>query len=218
MPRPAQPGLRFGRTGGELQLSLGTFGLSEVAASANTPVGDHLAIRASARKYNRRGFGEVTGGALDGFELDSAEALLGHLSAEWVPTANLAVRLAGFFHDSDQNGAAQKHLDDPNPDPRQLTQDFPSTFSLDNRSVYAIVDWDTRWGIRLRSLTGFQSLGKRQTVDGDRLTEDLVSVDLTGFGPANFDLLPFWDNDSRALSQELNLAGSEPRLPKTKSK
>lgn len=202
----------FGSRTGELALSLGTFGLLETAASVSSPLSERLALRASARKYRHDGFAEIRGGALDGYDLDDADALQGHLSMEWLASANLAVRLAGFFHRSDQHGAAQKHIADPNPDPRELTQDFPSRFALDDDSVSAIVDWDTPWGVKIRSLTGFQTLRKRQTVDGDRLTEDLVSVDLTGFGPANFDLLPFWDNDSEVLSQEVNVAGSRRRL------
>ena len=199
-------------TAGELALSVGTYDLLEASASVNLPFGERVAVRASARRHVRDGFSEIRGGALDGYDLDDTDALLGHVSMQWVPTGSLALRLAGFFHDSEQHGAAQKHLDDPNPDPRELTQDFPSRFALDNASLSATVDWDTPWGFELRSLTGVQSLSKRQTVDGDRLTEDLVAVDLTGFGPVNFDLLPFWDNDSRALSQEVNLVARGPRL------
>ncbi|MDX1385265.1 MAG: TonB-dependent receptor, partial [Thermoanaerobaculia bacterium] len=80
-----------------------------------------------------------------------------------------------------------------------------------NDVVTATLEWEGPAGVVLRSLTGAQSLAKRQTVDGDRLTEELVAVDLTGFGPVNFDLLPFWDNDSEALSQEIDLLGSSRR-------
>ena len=154
----------------------------------------------------------ISGGPLNGFELDGADVLLGHLAAEWVPTGSLSARLTGFLHTSDRGGAAQRHIDDPNPDRRQLTQDFPSTFGLDNQSLAATVDWDTPWGLKFRFLTGLQNLSKNQTMDGDRLTENLVSIDLTGFGPANFDLLPFWDNESQVFSQELNLLGSGNRV------
>ncbi len=202
----------FNSPTGDVALSLGTFDLLEVAAGANFPVAERVALRASARLRERGGFSEIRGGALDGYELDDADSLLGQLSMTWLPSAALGVRLAAFSHRSDQHGAAQKHVEDPNSNPRELTQDFPSTFALDNDSLSMTFDWDTPWGVRIRSLTGLQRLRKRQTVDGDRLTEALVAVDLTGFGPANFDLLPFWDNDSRAASQEINVSGGGPRL------
>ena len=198
----------FNGPGGELALSAGTYGLLEAAASLNLPLAERLALRAAARKHHRDGFAEIRGGPLDGYDLDDADALLGHLAMEWLPSSRVALRFAAFLHDSDQNGAAQKHIDDPNPDPRELTQDSPSTFALENRSLSATLDWETPWGPTLRSLTGVQRLRKRQTLDGDRLTTELVAVDLTGFGPVNFDLLPFWDNDSEAFSQELNLLGA----------
>ncbi len=205
-------GPAFGGRSGQATLSLGTFGLVEASAGFSGPITERFALRASARRYERDGFAEIHGGALDGYDLDDASVLLGQLALEWLPSPDLSLRLAGFLHRSDQHGAAQKSILDPNPDPRQLSQDFPSTFELDNDSLSAIVDWDTPWGVKIRSLTGYQTLRKRQTEDGDRLTEDLVAVDLTGFGPVNFDLLAFWDNDSVAFSQELDVSGGGARL------
>lgn len=202
----------FGGLRGKLVFRMGTFSLLEGSASVNLPVGNHLAFRVSARKYDRDGFSEIWGGALGGYDLDDANTLTSHVSMEWVPSANLSVRLSGFLHTSEQHGAAQKHIADPNPNVRELTQDYPSTFALDNNSYSAVIDWDTPWGVKIKSLTGFQTLRKQQTVDGDRLTEDLVSVDLTGLGPANFDLLPFWDNNSDAFSQEISVTRAGERL------
>jgi iron complex outermembrane receptor protein len=202
----------FARRFGDVALSAGTHGTLEASGSVNLPLGDALALRLSAREARHDGFSRIQGGPLDGFELDDADALAAHLALEWVPHPSLSLRLSGFLNDSDQHGAAQRHVADPNPDPRRVTQDFASTFALDNESYALVADWDTPWGFRLRSLTGFQRLRKRQTADGDRLTEELVAVDLTGFGPANFDLLPFWDNDSRALSQEWVATGDGDRL------
>lgn len=197
---------------GEVALGAGTHGALEASGSVNLPLGKAAALRLSARQARHAGFSRIEGGPLDGFELDDANALAAHLALEWVPRPSLSLRLSGFLHDSDQHGAAQRHIADPNPDLRRLTQDSPSTFALDNASYSLVADWDTPWGFRLRSLTGFQQLKKRQSVDGDRLTEELVAVDLTGFGAANFDLLPFWDNDSRALSQEWVATGDSDRL------
>ena len=168
----------FGSSGGELALSVGSFGRLETSAAVGLPIGGRVALRLAARRHERGGYSEIRGGDLDGYELDDADTLSAQLSMEWVPTGNLSVRLAGFFHRSDQHGAAQKHVDDPNPEPREVTQDYPSTFALDNDSLSAIVDWDSPWGVKIRSLTGLQRLKKRQSLDGDRLTEELVSVDL----------------------------------------
>jgi len=199
-------------SGGSVGLSTGTYGLLRETISVNLPAGDSFALNASLQKYDREGYAEIRGGALDGYNLDDADSLTGHLSASWLPSENIIVRLSAFVQDADQHGAAQKHIDDPNPDDRELTQDYPGTFALDNRSYSLVVDWETPWGFNLKSLTGWQRLEKRQTADGDRLTEALTAVDLTGFGAANFDLLPFWNNDSRAFSQEINLTRHGQRL------
>ena len=62
-------------------------------------------------------------------------------------------------------------------------------------------------------MTGYQKLEKKQSTDGDRLTEDTVSIDRLGFySPDNWDVLPFWDNDSEALSQEINISSKGEKL------
>jgi len=118
-----------------------------------------------------------------------------------------------FYQDSDQHAAAQKNVDDPNADARELTQDFPGIFKLENLSASLTITWETMFGVTIKSLTGYQRLKKRQSVDGDRLTEATISRDIHGFGVANnWDVLPFWDNDSDALSQEINAAYSGEQL------
>ena len=202
----------FASFAGQLELAVGTHDLRQLSAGFNRPLGEHLALRASALERQRDGFSEIEGGRLDGYDLDDADVLMGTLTLEWVPSARFSTRLSGFHHRSDQHGAAQKHIDDPNPDPRRLTQDYPSLFALDNDNLSLALEWSTPGGALLRSLTGYQKLAKRQAADGDRLTEDLVSVDLTGLGAANFDLLPFWNNDSEVFSQEIALLFKRPRL------
>tara|TARA_B100001121_G_scaffold206453_1_gene180651 strand:- start:355 stop:1929 length:1575 start_codon:yes stop_codon:yes gene_type:complete len=119
----------------------------------------------------------------------------------------LSVFFQGFVHRSDQNAAAQKNINDPNPDVRELTQDYPGIFNLDNESFSLIIDWAITDRLSLKSLTGYQELEKEQTVDGDRLTESTIAIDRLGFFSFdNWDVLPFWDNNSEATSQELVLS------------
>ncbi len=200
-----------GSFGGAARLELGNYRHRQGSVAFEAPLGEEAAVRLAGRRLVRDGFARIEGGALDGYQLDDADAWSGHLAADWAPTASTSVRLTAFSHRSDQHGAAQKSRLDPNPDPRRLTQDYPSSFALDNDSLSVVAEWRASSGVTLRSLTGVQRLRKRQSVDGDRLTQDLVAIDLTGFGPAAFDVLPFWDNDSDAVSQEVVLFGSGER-------
>lgn len=197
---------------GFLDLQVGDFGLVNARAGANIALGNRAALAFSLQKHDRDGYAEIRGGALDGYDLDDADSATAHVSLKWHPKDSLNIELGAFWQDADHNGAAQKHIADPNPNARELTQDSPGTFALENLHLRAVVQWDTPWGFSLKSLTGVQNLDKQQSLDGDRLTSELTAVNLTGFFPANFDYLPYWDNNSEAFSQELALTGGNSRL------
>jgi len=192
---------------GNVEVTTGTYNLIRVRGALNLPLSDNVAIRASVQKYSHDGYTEISGGALDGYELDDADSITGKISLLWEPSASMSVYLSAFLQHSDQNAAAQRNVDDPNPDRREVSQDFPGIFELENNLISAVVEWELSSGLVLKSLTGYQELRKRQTVDGDRMNEALTSVDIPGFfTAANWDVLTFWDNDSDAFSQELSLS------------
>lgn len=198
---------------GYTELGFGTYSTVNARAAFNIPLSDNTALRASLQKHTHDGFSEIKGGALDGYELDDGDSVTGRLALLWEPSDNLSILMQGFAHQSDQNAAAQKNINDPNPDPRELTQDFPGIFKLDNQSASITVEWETDSGVLIKSLTGYQKLEKEQSTDGDRLTEDTISIDRLGFfSPDNWDVLPFWDNDSKAFSQEINITRKGEKL------
>jgi len=193
-------------TTGYTELGLGTYNTVNVRAALNIPLGENSALRGSIQNHTRDGYAEIKGGVLDGYELDDADSQTARLAFLWEPSDSLSVLVQGFAHRSDQNAAAQKNIDDPNPDPRELTQDYPGIFNLDNQSASLTLEWEAPNGLVVKSLTGYQKLEKEQSVDGDRLTEATISVDLLGFyNPANWDVLSYWDNNSKAFSQEINV-------------
>ena len=205
---------QFDAFAGDVHLGFGTDNTIHARGSLNIPLSDNAAIRASIQKYTRDGFAEISrssfpsteGGAPEGYELDDADSLTGKLSLLWEPNDDWSVYLSAFLQDSDQGAAAQKNVDDPNPDKRKLSQDFPGIFELQNNAFSATLDWQLTPTLSLKSITGYQELRKGQTVDGDRLNEDLMAIDIIGFGgAANWDVLTFWENDSDAFSQELSL-------------
>lgn len=197
---------QLGEQTGALELGVGTFSTVNARGNFNAPIGDSAALRASVQRYTRDGFAEIEGGALDGYDLDDADSLTGKIGLAWEPTDDVSLLAQVFVTNSDQNAAAQKNVDDPNPDERELTQDFPGFFELDNSSVSLTIDWQINDNLSFKSLSGWQKLEKKQAVDGDRLTEATIAIDTLGFFQFNnWDVLPFWDNNSEAISQEFNL-------------
>ncbi len=192
---------------GNVEVTTGAYNLIRARGALNLPLSDNAAIRASVQKYSHDGYTEISGGALDGYELDDADSITGKISLLWEPSASVSVYLSAFLQDSDQNAAAQRNVDEPNPDRREVSQDFPGIFELQNNLLSAVVEWELSSSLVLKSITGYQELRKRQTVDGDRMNEALTSVDVLGLlTSANWDVLTFWDNDSDAFSQELSLS------------
>lgn len=203
----------FDGVSGYAEVGYGTFNTIRANAAINIPLSEVLAIRASFQKYNRDGFAEIEGGELDGYDLDDADSYTGKIALRWRPNENFTLDLLGFIQDSDQHAAAQRNVLDPNPNRRRLSQDFPGIFALENKSISAVMEWTTSGGVSIKSLTGYQELKKRQSVDGDRLTEALVSIDTLGFGGyKNWDVLTFWDNDSDAFTQELSVSNHSEKL------
>lgn len=198
---------------GSAEVGYGTFDTIRANGIINIPLSDTLAFRGSVQRYTRDGFAEIEGGALDGYDLDDADSTTAKLALLWEPRADLSILVTGSIFEADHNAPAQKNINDPNPDERELTQDFPGKFKMQNHTASIKIEWESPWGVVFKSLTGWQSLRKNQSVDGDRLTEDTIAIDIQGFGGTNnFDVLPFWENDTDAVSQEFNLTFSGERL------
>ena len=202
----------FDKLEGSVELSYGTYDNIRGRASINVPLSDTWAFRAAVQKYERDGFSEIEGGELDGYDLDDADSFTGKLAVLWQPSEDFSAHAQVFIHDADHGAAAQKNEHDPNPDLRELSQDYPGIFALENYSASLIMEWATPLGVSVKSLTGWQVLRKEQSVDGDRLTEDLTSSVTFGFSLNNWDILPFWDNDSDAVSQEISISYSGEQL------
>ena len=196
----------FDNLEGSVELSYGTYDNIRGRASINVPLSDTWAFRAAVQKYERDGFAEIEGGELDGYDLDDADSFTGKLAVLWQPSEDFSAHAQVFIHDADHHAAAQKNVNDPNRDLRELSQDYPGIFAMENYSASLIMEWATPLGVTVKSLTGWQVLRKEQSVDGDRMNEESTSLINFGFSINNWDILPFWDNDSDAVSQEVSIS------------
>ena len=107
--------------------------------AVNVPLSDVLALRVSAASQRHDGFSE---NIVLNQDLDQADSLSGRVRLLWTPMDRLRFHLTAQVHDEDTNGAAQKGILDPTPDPRELAQDSANSFELTTRLYSLVAEWD----------------------------------------------------------------------------
>jgi iron complex outermembrane receptor protein len=174
--------------------SAGNYDLLRGRAVVNVPIGDSIAVRASVQAYGHEGFATDTD--IAGFRLDAANDKTGKVAVLWQPTDSFSATLTAQLYHAAHNGDEQKNILDPNPDPRTVSQDYPSYFELSTQLYYLNVKWELPWA-EAKSTSSWQVLDNHIQEDGTRL-----NVALLGF----FDQVQPWDMWMSDLTQELSLA------------
>jgi iron complex outermembrane receptor protein len=178
----------LGNFGGNADFTAGNYALFRERAEVNLPLGSDWAVRASVQKYDHDGFAKTTE------DVDDAHDASGKLAVLWRPTDNFSATLTGQWYSADQNGAAQKNILDPNPDPRVLSQDYPSKFNLDTRLYHLNLDWDLPW-FEIKSVSAYQGLDHRQKEDSSRSTFDQLGI---------YDDVAAWNTGLQNYNEELD--------------
>jgi iron complex outermembrane receptor protein len=178
---------------GSADVSAGNYNLFRERAEVNVPLDDTLALRASIQKYDHDGF--TTDSAIPGFKLDDAHDVGGKLAALWQPNSSFSATLTGQLYYADQNGAAQKNIDDPNSSPRVVDQDYPGHFALYTQLVHLNLEWDQPWGI-IKSVTAYQGLDNKIAEDSSR-----SAVAVLG----SYDDVAAWDTKLSNYTEEFDI-------------
>jgi iron complex outermembrane receptor protein len=174
-------------------VSAGNYNLFRERAEVNIPVSNDIAIRASVQKYDHDGF--TTDAAIPGFKLDDAHDVGGKIAALWKVSPTFTATLTGQWYYADQNGAAQKNIDDPSPDPRVLYQDYPGHFRLATELFHLNLAWDLPWAT-VKSVTAYQGLNNSISEDDTRSTFALLGA---------YDDVAAWDTKLENYTEELDL-------------
>jgi iron complex outermembrane receptor protein len=185
---------RIGEFSGNGAVSYGNYNYVKADGGVNLPISDRMAVRLSARYFRHDGYAKATQVNGGDYELDDADNFGARAALLWEATDGLTVELAGQTFDADHGGAAQKNILDPDPDPRRLTQDFPSTFKLQNRMAYLTLSQELGQSAMLKSVSAYQYIDKHQTQDNDRLATDF------------YDNHVHWRDRSKTFTQELSLS------------
>lgn len=180
--------------------SVGNYNLFRERAEVNIPIGQTLALRLSGQKFDHDGFTQNL--AIPGFKLDDAHDASVKGALLWKPTDNFSATLTADLYRSDQHGDAQKNLIDPSPDPRQLSQDYPSHFKLTSQLYHLNLQYDLP-DFSIRSVTAYQGLDHIQQEDSSRSTFALLHA---------YDDVAAWNTHVHNYTEELDFlspAGSK---------
>ena len=145
--------------------SFGDYALSRERLGVNLPVSDTLAIRLSAQKYDHDGFTKDV--YFPDYDLDDAHDHSEKLSVLWKPTDQFSATLTGVWYKANEHGAAQKNILDPEPDPRELYQDYPNRFNLESQLYHLNLQYDLPQ-FSIHSITAYQHLSHDMREDSSR--------------------------------------------------
>lgn len=189
---------QLGKFDGSGDATLGNYDYHRERAELNLPFGDTLAVRVSAQKLDHDGYTVNTDAP--GYKLDDSHDTSGKVAIKWQPVDNFSATFTSQWYLAQDNGQAQKSVNDANPDPRVLTQDFLSKFDLDTQLYHLNLKLDLPW-FSITSVTAYQGLQ-------NFLAEDATFTTFALY-PNYYDDVPEWTTDVKSYSEEFDLLSSE---------
>lgn len=196
---------------GNINAGVGNYNYMEGSGALNVPITDTLAIRGAFQYTKHDGYARATEvPGVEKYDLDDQDETGWRLGAKWQPLSNLSITLNTIQFNSNTHGPAQKNILDPNPDPRELTQDYPGRSQVKTRLYTGVVKWDTPFAT-IKSITGYEKLHSEQAWDADGLDTTLFfqnSFNPISFTGNTYDHVPLWQSDTKSWSQELNLTSN----------
>jgi iron complex outermembrane receptor protein len=173
--------------------SIGNYRLTRERADLNIPMGDTLALRISGQRYDHQGFTNDT--AIPGFREDDAHDTGAKAALLWHPIDDFTATVTGQWYHAGNHGAAQKNINDPDPDPWSIDQDYPSNFELTTALYHLNLQYDLPL-FSIKSVTASQYLQNLQQEDSSRSAFDLID---------SYDDVAAWNTTLHNWSQELDL-------------
>ncbi len=155
----------LGEFSGKASVTLGDYTLHREQAELNLPVTDKFAVRVSAQNYGHDGF--TKDAYFSNLYLDDANDVSAKIAGLWQPIDNFKATLSTQFYSSDFNGAAQKNVKDPSPDPYVVIQDYPPRFALNTNLTHLDLEWELPW-FTVKSVSAYQYLDHHQQEDSSR--------------------------------------------------
>ena len=194
-----------GKRSGKLKLTVGNHKTLESFASINIPVAESAALLLTGMTNTHAGFSQNTKLSQEQDD-DNIYGARARLTADL--SDNLSLDISAHFYSNNRNGPAQKGVLDRSQNPRELRQDYPSSWDLEASMLSGIVDYQTEV-FAFRSFTSLQNDSLTLSRDNDR--NDLDSLPPFTILPAIYDP---WFNQQRTITQEIQLVSMGPWMGK----
>ncbi len=161
---------QLGVYSGYTDVSGGSYGYDRFRIAGNFPLGDTAAIRVAFQQEAHDGWANATDvpGTNGKYPLSNLNSLNARIDGLWKPTQDLTVELWAEHYANHTNGDAYKNIDDPNPDPREVTQDFPSKMYQLSDNIALNVGYDLGWSTA-KFIGSYQEASLNGSEDLDKL-------------------------------------------------
>ena len=190
----------LGKFSGKVDIGFGNYELVQPRATINVPMGETVALRASATYLKHDGFSEISSGPLDGYDLDEGDNLQFQGKLLWQPTDNFSAVFSGTHFEIDKiHDRAQRHVNDPSGNIRDLTQDTAGTFDVETQLFSVTLQLDTGFAT-IKSITGYVENDMANFLDNDRGANSFL-----GFGTQDITIST---RDSESWVQEINIVSN----------
>lgn len=190
----------LGKFGGKFDIGVGNYSLVQPRGTINIPMGETVAVRASATYLNHDGFSEIVSGPLEGYDLDEADNFQIQGKLLWQPADDFSAVFSGTHFRIDRiHDRAQRHVADPSGDIRDLNQDTAGTFDLDTQLFSVTLEWGTSFAT-IKSITGYVENYMANFLDNDRGTNSFLGVGTQDISVST--------RDSEAWTQEVNIVSN----------
>ncbi len=138
---------QLGVYSGYTDLSAGSYDYDRFRIAANFPLGDTAAVRVAVQQEAHDGWGNATEvpGTGGKYPLGNEDSVNARVDFLWKPIEPLTVEVWGEHYTNDTNGDAFKNIDDPDPDPRELTQDWPTKMHQRADNFALNLSYDLGW-------------------------------------------------------------------------
>lgn len=201
----------LGEFSGHADIAVGNYALVQPRGAINVPLGETAAVRAAATYLSHDGFAEIVGGARDingnvndGYDLDEADNFQFQGKLLWQPADNFSAILgATFFSINDVGDRAQRHVNDPSGDIREVTSDTAGQYDAESSIFSLTLEYDA--GIAtLKSITGYVEFDQANYLDNDKgVYDDMGDPWFAGLAAESVS-----ERGSETLTQEINVVSN----------